>query len=122
MKRSQATNFGGTAAQFFLGSAALAVVTLAFFWFRVDLAATAFAYLVVILLFSLMGSFAASALLSVVAVAGLAYFFAPPILRFRIDGQHHVLALVAFFLTSLVVTRLIASTRREKEAALEAEA
>jgi PAS domain S-box-containing protein len=122
MIRSQTKNFGGIAAQFFLGSAALAVVTLAFLWFQVDLAATAFAYLVVILLFSLMGSFTASALLSVVAVAGLAYVFAPPILRFRIDGQHHVVALVAFFLTSLVVTRLIGSTRREKEAALEAEA
>jgi PAS domain S-box-containing protein len=122
MIRSQTTNFGGIAAQFFLGSAALAAVTLAFFWFQVDFAATAFAYLVVILLFSLMGSFTASALLSVAAVAGLAFFFAPPLLRFRIEGQHHVVALVAFFLTSLVVTRLIGSTRREKEAALEAEA
>jgi PAS domain S-box-containing protein len=122
MMRNQTTNFGGIAAQFVLGSAALAVVTLAFFWFQVDLAATAFTYLIVILLFSLMGSFTASALLSIVAVAGLAYFFVPPILHFRIDPPHHVVALVAFFLTSLIVTRLIGSARKEKETALEAEA
>src|SRR5713101_4745208 len=104
MMRDQTTNFGDIAAQFFLGSAALAVVTLAFFWFQVDLAATAFTYLVVILLFSLMGSFIASALLSIVAVVGLAYFFVPPILHFRIDPPHYFVALVAFFLTSLIVT------------------
>jgi PAS domain S-box-containing protein len=122
MMRDQTTNFGDIAAQFFLGSAALAVVTLAFFWSQVDLATTAFTYLVVILLFSLMGSFIASALLSIVAVAGLAYFFVPPILHFRIDPPHHFVALVAFFLTSLIVTRLIGRARREKEAAFEAKA
>ena len=66
MKRNQTTHFGGAAAQFFLGSVALAVVTLAFIRLHVDLATTAFADLIVILLFSLMGSFTASALLSIV--------------------------------------------------------
>jgi PAS domain S-box-containing protein len=122
MRRIQTTNVGSMAAQFFLGSAALTVVTLAFFWFQVDLAATAFAYFAIILLFSLMGSFAASALLSIVAAAGLDYFFVKPIFHFRIDTQHHIVALVAFFLTSLIVTHLIGSARRQKEAALEAEA
>jgi PAS domain S-box-containing protein len=122
MKRNQATHFGGAAAQFFLGSVALAVVTLAFIRLHVDLATTAFADLVVILLFSLMGSLTASALLSIVAVAGLAYCFAPPIFQFRIDAPHHVAVLVAFFFTSLIVTHLIRNARKEKEAALQAEA
>ncbi len=122
MKRNQTTNLARLAAQFFLASIALALVTLAFVWLHVDLATTAFAYLVVILLFSLMGSFTASALLSIVSVASLAYFFAPPIFQFRIDAPHHVAVPVAFFFTSLIVTRLIRNTREEKEAALQTEA
>jgi len=121
MKRNQTTKFGGAAAQFFLGSVALAAVTLAFIQLHVDLASTAFADLVVILLFSLMGSFTASVLLSLVSVAGLAYVFAPPIFHFRIDAPHHVAVLVAFFFTSLIVTYLIRNARKEKEAALQAE-
>jgi PAS domain S-box-containing protein len=122
MMRNQTTNFGGLAAQFFLGSIALALVTLAFLWLHADLGSTAFAYLVVILLFSLMGSFAASALLSIVSVTGLVYFFSPPIFDFGVEAPHHVVVLVAFFFTSLIVTRLIRNVREEKEAALQAEA
>jgi hypothetical protein len=61
MVHNQTRNFRNLAAQFFLGSIALALVTLAFFRLGVDLASTAFAYLVVIVLFSLMGSLIASA-------------------------------------------------------------
>ena len=86
MMRNQTTNFRNLAAQFFLGSIALALVTLAFFRIHVDLAWTTFAYLIVIVLFSLMGSFIASALLAVKSVAGLVYFFAPPSFDFRIDA------------------------------------
>jgi signal transduction histidine kinase len=117
MKFGQTTNFAGSAGQFFLGSLALVVVTLVFFWFRADPAATAFAYLVVILLLSLMGSFTASILLSILAVAGLLYLLAPPLLHFWInDGQYFVV--VAFSLTSLIVARLITG-RKQTENALQ---
>jgi len=122
MKRNQTRNLARLTAQFFLGSIVLVLATLAFVWLHVDLATAAFAYLIVILLFSLMGSFAASALLSIVSVASLAYFFAPPIFQFGIDAPHDVVVLVAFFFTSLIVARLIRNTREEKEAALETEA
>jgi hypothetical protein len=42
MMRNQTTNFRNSAAQFFLGSIALALVTLVFFRLGVDLASTAF--------------------------------------------------------------------------------
>jgi PAS domain S-box-containing protein len=87
------------------------LVTLVFFWLHVDLASTAFGYLIVIVLFSLMGSFTASALLAIMSVAGLAYFFAPPIFSFRIDNSEHIVVVVAFLLTSLIVTRLVRSAR-----------
>ena len=122
MKRNQTRNLARLAAQFFLGSIVLMLVTLAFLWLHVDLATAAFAYLIVIVLFSLMGSFTASALLSIVSVTSLAYFFAPPIFQFRLDAPHDVVVLFAFFFTSLIVTRLIRNTREEKEAALETEA
>ena len=67
---NQTTNFRNSAAQSLLGSIALALVTLAFFWLRADLASTAFACLIVIVLFALTGSFIVSALLAVISVAG----------------------------------------------------
>ncbi len=74
MMRNQTENFRNLAAQFFPGSIALALVNLVFFWLQVDLDSTAFAYLIVIVLFSLMGNFIASALLAIMSIAGLAYF------------------------------------------------
>jgi PAS domain S-box-containing protein len=121
MMRNQTTNFRNLAEQFLLGSIALALVTLAFLHLRGDLASTAFAYFIVIVLASLMGSFVASTLLAVMSVAGLVYFFAPPIFEFRIDAPQHLVVVVAFLLTSWIVTRLIQRTREEKEAALQSE-
>jgi PAS domain S-box-containing protein len=118
MMRNQTTNFWNLAAQFLLGSIALALVTLVFYRLHVDLASTAFAYLIVIVLASLIGSFVISTLLAIMSVAGLAYFFTPPVFEFRISTPEHLVVVVAFLLTSLIVTRLIRSTRREKEAAL----
>jgi PAS domain S-box-containing protein len=122
MVRNQLTNFWNFAAQFFFGSLALAFVTWALFRLGVDLASTAFAYLIVVVLFSLMGSIAASALLAVMSVAGLVYFFAPPIFDFRIDNPQHIMVAVAFLLTSLIVMLLIRSARERTEAARQAEA
>jgi PAS domain S-box-containing protein len=119
---NQTTNFWNSAAQFFFGSIALALVTLAFFQLGVDLASTAFAYLVVILLCSLMGSFTASALLAVMSIAGLSYFFATPIFSFRINDSQHLTVVVAFFLTSLIVTRLIQNAHERAQAALQTDA
>src|SRR5262245_15976192 len=122
MMRNQTMNFGRLAAQFFFGSLALALVTLAFFWFRVDIAATAFVYLAVILLFALNGSFTVSVLLSILCVAGLVFLSAPPILHFGSNGPQHLIVVVAFFVTSLIAAWLIANTREQKAVALEAEA
>jgi PAS domain S-box-containing protein len=122
MMSIQTTNFWNSAAQFFFGSIALALVTLVFFQLGVDLASTAFAYLVVILLCSLMGSFTASALLAVMSIAGLNYFFVTPIFSFRIDDSEHLMVVVAFFLTSLIVTRLIQNAHERTQAALQTDA
>jgi hypothetical protein len=54
MVHNRTTNFRNLAAQVFLGSIALASVTLAFVRLGVDLASTVFVYLIVIVLFALM--------------------------------------------------------------------
>jgi PAS domain S-box-containing protein len=120
--RNQPTKFGRFTAQLLFGGIALALVTLASLYFPVHFAATAFAYLIVMLLFSLMGSFIASAVLSVLCVAALAYFFAAPAFSPRIDDPQNLAVVVAFFVASIAGARLIENVRQQREAALEAEA
>ena len=88
---------------------------------RADLATTAFIYLAVIVLLSLIGSYFASVVLTLIAVAGLAYFFAPPIFSFAIDLPHDIALVIVFLLTSLMVTGLVRRARKLTEAALQAE-
>jgi PAS domain S-box-containing protein len=122
MMPHQTTNVSPFATQLGLGLAALTLMTLALFPLHVELAPSAFAYLVVIVLLALMGSFAASALLSIAAVAALNYFFTPPVFQFRVDAAQDVVLLAAFFATSVIVTQLIKHARAHEIAALEAAA
>ncbi|QOZ23649.1 PAS domain S-box protein [Bradyrhizobium sp. CCBAU 51753] len=116
---NQINNFKRSATQFTFGSITLAVVTLASLYLQTHFAATAFGYLLVILLFSLIGSFIASSALSVLAIAALAYYFAPPAFSLRIDDPQVLLVVVAFFTVSIVGTHLIGKIRQEREAARE---
>ena len=118
----QTRNFAGSAAQFFLGGVALALVTLIFHQIHADLATTAFADLVVILLFSLIGSFATAVLLCLVSVASLIFFFASPALSFVVDDPRHIVVVAAFFVTAMMVAWLIGTARQEKDVAQDAEA
>jgi PAS domain S-box-containing protein len=120
MMSNQTTGFRRLAAQYFFGSVGLALLTFVCFRLGFDLATTGFVYLALITLVSLTGSFIGSAILSIIAVACLAYFFALPIFDFRIDSPQHIVVVSAFLLTSLMVTRLVESTRKQTQAALEA--
>ena len=122
MQRNQTMNFRGFAAQLVLGGLVLALVLPALFHLHADLATTAFANLIVVLLFSLMGSFVASLLLCLLAVAGLDYFFSSPVFAFAIDDPNHIVVVAAFLLTTLLVAHLIGKARKEKEVVLAAEA
>src|SRR5262249_16880144 len=84
MKPGQITKIWKLTAQFVFGCVVLALVTAACFFLQIGLAATAFCYLIVILLFALMDSFLASALLTLLAVAALDFFSAPPLFDFNI--------------------------------------
>ncbi len=122
MTPNQTRNFAGSAAQFFLGGLALALVTLVFRQIHADIATTAFADLVVILLFSLIGSFPSAVLLCLLSVASLIFVFAPPAFSFVVDDPRHIVVVAAFCVTALLVAWLIGTARQEKEVAQEAEA
>ena len=122
MTPNQTRNFAGSAAQFSLGGLALALVTLICLALNADLATTAFADLVVILVFSLFGNFAGAMVLCLLSVASQAYFFAPPFLSFAVDDPRHVVMVTAFCVTGIIVAWLNGNARQEKEAALDAEA
>lgn len=116
---NQLTALERSGTQFIVGSITLAAVTLASLYINSPFAATAFAYLVVILLFSLMGSFIVSLVLSIVSVASLAYVFTPPSLSFRIDDPRDLVVVVAFLSASIVGTHLIGKVRHQREVARE---
>jgi len=103
------------AAQFLLGIAGLAVITFVCFWLDFGVARTGFAYVILIGLLSLLGSFSASVVLSIVAAALLNYFFAPPLFDLRIDAADDMVRIAAFLTTSLVVTALTTKRKRAEE-------
>ena len=74
------------AVQLLLGLAGLALITFVCFWFGFGVARTAFAYVILVALVSLLGSFSASVVLSILAAACLNYFFAPPLFELRVDA------------------------------------
>ena len=59
----------------------------------------------------MLGSFTASVMLSILAAVFLNYFFAPPLLTFRIDAQDDIVRCATFLTTSLVVAALISKLR-----------
>ena len=93
------------AAQFLLGITGLALITFVCFQLGFGLARTGFAFVILIALVSLLGSFSASVVLSIIAAACLNYFFAPPLFEFRVDAPDDIERIAAFLTTSLVVTR-----------------
>ena len=70
-----------------------------------------FVYLLVIVLASLFDSFLTSAMLSIVAVLCLDYFFIPPIFSLTVTDGVDVLTLVVFLVTALIVTGLVRQVR-----------
>jgi two-component system sensor histidine kinase KdpD len=90
----------------------VAAITAVCFPLHPDLAIPAFLYLLLVVLQSAVADFAASAIVSVIAVAALDYFFVPPILAWDINRPLDSMALATYLATSLVITRFAAQARR----------
>jgi PAS domain S-box-containing protein len=120
MTPSQIAILRSSAAQCFYGIIALTVVTFVCLRLDAHLATTAFIYLAVIVLLSLIGSYVASVVLTTIAVASLAYI-APPNFSFAIDLPQDIALVIVFLLTSLTVTGLVRRARKLTEVARQAE-
>ena len=94
-----------------LGIVGLALIT--FVCFRLDFGPgrTGFAYVILVALLSLLGSYGVSVVLSIVAAACLNYFFTQPLFEFRVDAPDDIERIAAFLTTSLVVTALATKVR-----------
>jgi K+-sensing histidine kinase KdpD len=107
----------GFAASASVGCLAVALTTYCCFEFHLNLTITSFIYLIIVVLQSLRGSFASSALVSVVTVGCLDFFFTQPLFSFEVTNSIDILALASYLITGLVITRL---TTRAAAAQIEA--
>jgi PAS domain S-box-containing protein len=98
-----------------LGLVALALLTWLCSWLGFRLVSTAFTYLILIVLLSLAGSFVTPAVVSLIALGCLAYFFAPSIYAFRIDYEEDAVTAVAFLTTAWIVAGLVQRIRARQD-------
>ena len=110
--------FWRVVAQCLSGTVALALLTVVCFRLQLNLATTACLYLIIIVLLSLLGSFLSAAVVSLIAVGCLTYYFAPPIFSFRVSDPLNVAAIAAFWIASAVISGLVYRVRRLAEGAL----
>jgi len=115
MLHNQNYRFWRAVAQSLYGCLGLALLTFVCFRLGLSVGTTACLYLIVIVLLSLQGSFLSSAVVSLIAVACLAYYFAPPIFSFRVSDPFDGVAVVAFLTTSAVITYLVSRVRIRTE-------
>lgn len=100
-----------------LGGLGIAVATSICFPLHVTLAIPAFVYLLIIVLGSPTGGFASSAIVSLVAVLCLDYFFTPPVLQLGVASPIDGWALGTYLVTSLMITRLASEARLKARSA-----
>jgi two-component system, OmpR family, sensor histidine kinase KdpD len=97
------------------GTLLVGLVTFICYGLGLNLTATGFLYLIIVVLQSLLGDFVSSAVVSIIADLCLNFFFIPPIFSFRVSDSSDILALITFLITGLVITRLMTQVRREAE-------
>jgi two-component system, OmpR family, sensor histidine kinase KdpD len=95
------------------GSLLIGLVTFVCYRLQINFSTTGFVYLIVVVVQSLVGTFASSAVVSVVAVLCLDFFFTPPVFSLEVTDPLDILALVSFLTTGLVITRLTTRVREE---------
>lgn len=76
-----------------------------------------FAFLIVVLAASLRGGLLAGTAASIVATLGYNYYFFPPLYTFTIHEPSNWVALTAFLVTSVVVSRLVIAARIQADRA-----
>ena len=94
------------------GCAALGLVTWISFQLGFSLASAGFAFLIVIVLLSVLDSFVSSVIFSVLSAASLNYYFTEPIFSFSVASAQDLMGLVTFMITALTITALVRHVHR----------
>src|ERR1700684_3946942 len=92
----------------------IAVASIPFVCFRLQLheATPLCLYLLAIVLLSLWGNFFVVAIVSLIAVACLDYFFVPPLFSFTVTDPSDAVASIAFLTASGTITQLVSRVRK----------
>ena len=117
MNHNQIYRFWRSAGQCLLGGIAVALVTFVCFRLNVSITTAALLYLIVVVLASLMGSFVLSAVVSLIAILCLDYFFTEPLFTIDVTLRHplNAVALITFLTTALVITSLMSKVHKSFE-------
>src|ERR1700690_1983361 len=89
----------------------IALITFICYGLRLAYPTVSLCFLIIVVLQSLFGDFRSSAIVSVISFLSLNYFFIPPLFSLRVSDASDTLALAAFLVAGLVITRLTSQTR-----------
>ena len=115
MQRFKMHGWWRSAAFCALGMLGVALFTFLAFRLHLGFGVASFCYLLLLVSQSLSGDFFSSALVSLLAVGCLDYFFTEPILSFEVMSPFDMVGLVTFLITGLIITRLVTSVRARTE-------
>jgi len=113
MDKSRSVRFPAFILSAIPGLAAICLITYVCFEFHLNLTITGFLYLIIVVLQSLRGNFVSSALVALLTVGCLDFFFTPRLFSFEVSSPLDILALNAYLITGLVITRLTTKAHRE---------
>ena len=113
----RANTFGRSAVRVGTGIVALTLLTLVCFRAHIDFASVIPLYLMLVVVHSLSGDFCSSAIIAALAAACMDFFFTPPLFSVRMENPLNALALIAFVVTALVISNLVARVRKEAASA-----
>jgi two-component system sensor histidine kinase KdpD len=97
------------------GTLGVAGLTALAFRLHLSFATVSFCFLLLLVLQSLSGNFVSAAIVSLLAVGCLDYFFVDPLFSFQIASPLDTLGLASFLVTGLVITKLVVKLRGQTE-------
>lgn len=106
--------FWRSSVQCLVACVAPASLTLVCYRLHLNVATSALLFVIVVVLLSHTGSFVSSIVASIVAALCLEQL-APPAFSFRVDDPLDDVAILAFFITSLIIARLVSRVRKQAE-------
>ena len=100
-----------------IGALGVGLLTVVAFRLHLSFATASFCFLLLLVVQSLSGNFPSSAVVSLLAVCCLDYFFLEPLFSFQLYSSLDTLGLGVFLITSLVITKLVTKLRGQTQLA-----